>query len=295
MIWKKLVSLILLAHVCSVYAEMKNSPWKYNLSVCALFKNESHFLKEWIEYHRLVGVDHFYLYNNGSFDRFREVLRPYLKEGLVTLVYWPDLVPPGEGEPFLWPLTTQLTAFGNALVWTAVNQTKWMIFLDVDEFLVPPSSDKITDVLVRYDEYPGIIISSDSYNASKKGFLPQRKLVVESLEIKAPVKRDLLRSVQKEIFKPDLCKAFLWPPYTCVFKDDAEAIQIDRMELRINHYEERMRFQRIDKITKALHFEQPYPTQGEINELLNMGYEVEDRERAIYRFIPDLYKNLGLY
>ncbi|KIC71464.1 hypothetical protein DB44_DM00010, partial [Candidatus Protochlamydia amoebophila] len=31
----------------------------YDLSVCAIFKNEAPYLKEWIEYHRLIGVKHF--------------------------------------------------------------------------------------------------------------------------------------------------------------------------------------------------------------------------------------------
>ena len=37
---------------------------KYTVAVCAIFKNESVFLKEWLEYHLLIGVEHFYLYNN---------------------------------------------------------------------------------------------------------------------------------------------------------------------------------------------------------------------------------------
>jgi hypothetical protein len=295
MIWKNILYLILLAHLCLGHAETPENSKRYNLSICSLFKNESPFLKEWIEYHRLAGVDHFYLYNNGSFDRFREVLRPYISEGLVTLIYWPDLVSPFDKDPYLWPLSTQVTAYENAIKWSALNQTKWLVFLDVDEFLVPPASDSIIEVLDRYDEYPGIVISSDSFNAAKRGALPPRKLVIEALEIKAPVKRDLLRTVTKTIFKPDLCTHFIWPPYECQFQGNAEAIRIDRMELRINRYEDRMRFQRIEVISKPLHFEERYPTQGEISELLKMGYEVEDPERAIYRFIPTLYKNMGLY
>ena len=33
---------------------------KYTVAVCAIFKNESVFLKEWLEYHLLIGVEHFY-------------------------------------------------------------------------------------------------------------------------------------------------------------------------------------------------------------------------------------------
>ena len=57
----------------------------YELGIVTMFRNEANYLKEWIEYHRLVGVDHFYLYNLGSTDRYLNVLRPYIKEKIVTL------------------------------------------------------------------------------------------------------------------------------------------------------------------------------------------------------------------
>ena len=38
--------------------------FKYKLSITTLFKYEVDFLREWIEYHRAVGVEHFYLYEN---------------------------------------------------------------------------------------------------------------------------------------------------------------------------------------------------------------------------------------
>ena len=46
---------------------------KYNVSICAIFKNEALYLKEWIEFHRIVGIEHFYMYNNNSEDNFREI------------------------------------------------------------------------------------------------------------------------------------------------------------------------------------------------------------------------------
>ena len=43
---------------------------KYNLSLIAIFKNESHILKEWIEHYINEGVDKFYLIDNGSTDNY---------------------------------------------------------------------------------------------------------------------------------------------------------------------------------------------------------------------------------
>mgnify|MGYP002522247983 CR=1 FL=1 len=43
---------------------------KYRISICGIFKNESRFLKEWMEYYVMIGVDHFYMYNNNSEDDY---------------------------------------------------------------------------------------------------------------------------------------------------------------------------------------------------------------------------------
>ena len=39
-----------------------------------LFRNEARHLEEWIEYHRLVGVEHFWLYDDASQDNWSDVL-----------------------------------------------------------------------------------------------------------------------------------------------------------------------------------------------------------------------------
>ncbi len=53
------------------------------------FKNAARFLPEWIEFHQIVGFEHFYLYNNNSTDDYLSALRPYRDEGSVTLYEWP--------------------------------------------------------------------------------------------------------------------------------------------------------------------------------------------------------------
>lgn len=51
--------------------------------VVTLFRNEGPYLVEWIEYHRLVGVDRFWLYDNGSTDDGPRRLQPYIAKGVV--------------------------------------------------------------------------------------------------------------------------------------------------------------------------------------------------------------------
>lgn len=265
----------------------------YQLSVCAIFKNEAPYLKEWIEYHQMVGVDHFYLYNNGSVDSFRKVLSPYIKKKIVTLINWPDQFGPRADSESIWPLSSQLSAYENALKWSALGKTKWLIFLDVDEFLVPSGQGKVTDLLNQYEDYPGITLASEFYDASHRSTIPQRKFVIESTEITAPPAPKLVRAVQKTILKPELCTSFVWPPYECRFMKGEKAVKINQSLLRINRYENRLRFQQIDFIRKKLPLDAKSLSEEEKNKYLKEGYEIEDQERAIYRYLPDLYKKLG--
>lgn len=117
---------------------------KYNIALCLIFKDEASFLKEWLDYHLTVGVDHFYLYNNNSSDNFREVLVPYLEKGLVSLIEWPYQ-------------NSQFKAYQNCFD-TYRNECNWISFLDADEFIVPKYANTINEWLQDYLKYPAITI-----------------------------------------------------------------------------------------------------------------------------------------
>jgi hypothetical protein len=56
------------------------------LCLLAIFKNESHILKEWIEHYLNQGVDKIFLVDNGSTDSYYSILQPYISTGKVDLV-----------------------------------------------------------------------------------------------------------------------------------------------------------------------------------------------------------------
>lgn len=60
---------------------------KHYLSVCCIFKDEAPYLEEWLRFYSLIGVEHFYLYDNDSTDAFKAVLAPWAAAGKVTLNY----------------------------------------------------------------------------------------------------------------------------------------------------------------------------------------------------------------
>ena len=64
-----------------------------SLYICAIFKNETPYLREFIELHRIVGVEKFILYQNNSSDDYHSVLDPYVAQGIVELIEWNIPVP----------------------------------------------------------------------------------------------------------------------------------------------------------------------------------------------------------
>ncbi len=95
----------------------------HDLSIVAILKCEGPYLKEWLDYHLLAGVDHFYIYDNESPDNQAEVAAPYVKAGLVDYIPAPGKV-------------MQMAVYNNA-----VNrfkfQSRYLTFIDGDEFIYP--------------------------------------------------------------------------------------------------------------------------------------------------------------
>jgi hypothetical protein len=284
--------LFLIFSFCALLdAKVQKDP-RYHLSVCALFKNESRNLREWIEYHRLIGVDHFYLYENGSSDRYLKVLRPYINRRIVTLVPWPNLIEKKQGEKlYQWALTTQIQAFENAMLLYAKKESKWLVFLDVDEFIVPMKDTTLSQVLLEYEDEPGISLQSEFFDASSQGVGPSSRLAIESVDITKKPETEICEAVEKMIFQPALYRSSTWPPYQCVFQDDRKAKSLDPSIVRVNKYLNR-NFRMLN-FRRKVYADPRKMREKEKQEILDLGYDIEDQERSIHRFLPELTKKLN--
>jgi hypothetical protein len=109
-----------------------------NLVICAIFKNEGLYLKEWIDFHKKIGVSKFYLYNNLSSDNYLDILKPYIDEGVVDLTEWAIPSP-----AFLSVNNPQLKAYQHFI--NRINREKiWAAFIDFDEFLFSPTNNVLS-------------------------------------------------------------------------------------------------------------------------------------------------------
>lgn len=115
------------------------------LAVCAIAKNEGPYLKEWIDWHLSKGVQKFYLYDNESTDNTREVLQPYIQNGIVEYNYRP-----GRKQ--------QLPAYDDCFA-RHRHDTRWLAVIDIDEFIVPVKDSSIVDFLRRMEKYSSVEIN----------------------------------------------------------------------------------------------------------------------------------------
>lgn len=127
-----------------VFHPCKKVNKKYHVAIGAIFKNEAPYLKEWVEFHRIVGVEHFYLYNNCSDDNYMDVLRPYINQGIVTLIEWPYQ-------------QAQIQCYAD-IINRFHNETEWLGFIDIDEFVIPKSTTTIYAALSSFRYAPSVLI-----------------------------------------------------------------------------------------------------------------------------------------
>lgn len=116
----------------------------HELSISAIIKNEANII-EWIEYHMMVGVSHFYIYDNESTDGLKSKLKKYIDAGIVTYIYFP-----GKNKQF--PSV-------NYSIEHFKYDTRWLAIIDGDEYIVPMEEGKnlpqiLNEVRENYINHP---------------------------------------------------------------------------------------------------------------------------------------------
>uniref|UniRef100_A0ACD5ZG24 Uncharacterized protein n=1 Tax=Avena sativa TaxID=4498 RepID=A0ACD5ZG24_AVESA len=101
------------------------APEKKLICACTMVRDVAKFLPEWVVYHAAVGVDRFYLYDNGSEDDLAHQVHQLSSAGYdVSTVAWP------------WTKAQEAGFSHSATVYQ--DSCEWMAFIDVDEFIFSP-------------------------------------------------------------------------------------------------------------------------------------------------------------
>lgn len=111
---------------------------RFSLVACARWEEDA--IVEWIEYHRAIGVGHFYIYSNDDHPgTLLKILMPYLlqDEPIVTYRHWPE---PGQQPQIYFHFLDNF-----------LDETEWFSFLDIDEFLVFKNDRSVSDFIAQFE------------------------------------------------------------------------------------------------------------------------------------------------
>lgn len=86
---------------------------------------EEHSIREWIDYHRSLGFEHFFIYGNDDDERvLAETLASHIASRVVTFTHCPEV-------------GAQVKMYLHFLRWYG-RASEWVCFLDQDEYLALP-------------------------------------------------------------------------------------------------------------------------------------------------------------
>jgi hypothetical protein len=114
----------------------------YYFTIGAIFKNESHILKEWVLHYLNHGVEHIILIDDNSEDNYIDEIKEFIDNNKVTL--------------YINSLTDRKLGIQsikyNYYFKKHIKETKWFGIVDLDEFMYSPKCINITDVLKKYED-----------------------------------------------------------------------------------------------------------------------------------------------
>ena len=125
------------------------------LSLVCIIKNEE-YLEEFIIYHKILGVEYFYIYDNESTVPIKNRLDHYFYHKHCRIIEWPGKV-------------RQMDAY-NHFHQHYGHETRWAMFIDGDEFMLPKNHDTLVSFLKEYEEFSGIAINWINFGSNYHQF-----------------------------------------------------------------------------------------------------------------------------
>ncbi len=131
--------------------------YKYEIALQCIARQEEKYFKEWIEYHLRLGIEHIFIYDNNDCDGLSDFLAGVLSEGDFERV---------EVIPWREPMAFQQIEALNDCVTLHRDDVKWLISLDIDEFLT--LEKPMRQFLDEFSYASQVYLSWESFGADGK-------------------------------------------------------------------------------------------------------------------------------
>jgi hypothetical protein len=167
------------------------------LSLGAIVRNQEHYVKEWLAFHHLVGVERFVIVLHKCTDKTEKKIRelPFQdKIHIHRIVNDEQFVQMGT---YLWIMER----YGQF--------TKWLMFIDSDEFFFGTRGDDLRTILAGYEQHGGL--ASHWYEFGSNGHVMKPKgLSIEAFTKRAPDRHTSHYSF-KSVIQPQCFQKLLSP------------------------------------------------------------------------------------
>jgi hypothetical protein len=115
---------------------------KDKIIMSTIVKDEDAYIKQWINYHTLLGIDVFIIYDNSENNTLADILKKYILQSRVILIKWP--------YPYILRksgISGQTTQQNHSLY--AFRNAKYIGFFDIDEYINPQGKQFNIDILLK--------------------------------------------------------------------------------------------------------------------------------------------------
>ncbi len=188
--------------------QFSNSPDGYVSAVC-IIKNECRYIDEWCCFYKIVGMDHIYIFDNGSEDDTPSVLNKWIENGFVTVIRFPGKL-------------AQLPAYRLAAK-CLKTKYRWVAFIDIDEFMIPvnPSED-LKRFFQKKEQYPAIGVNWVVYGPDCHEVIPEG-LVISNYLSTFEDRNNILNLRIKTVADPSMVYD-ITSPHFCILKNSKYAV-----------------------------------------------------------------------
>ena len=248
----------------------------YKLTLTTIFKSDYFLFDIFYNYYTKQGVEHFYMYYNAEVDK--KIKDIFFKKENVTLIewnfdYWIN------GNDIVSRHHAQMGSLHHAIYRYGKDVTEYMIFCDLDEYLLPPNNTLINMINSNYDTYMFFNIFSEllDNNITNQTDLP----------IKFKVGEKTIKNIQKDKDKFQRAK--------CIHKlDSIDIIGVHNCYLYLNS-NSKIKLNK-DYNNCMYHF---YGEGNQIDETSTAGkkfecnsiFNITSKEHLLYDLISDLINN----
>lgn len=192
---------------------------KPSLAVCAMIRNESSGIEEWIHHYLARDVSHFFIIDDASDDGCYEMLKKHESLGYLTLL-----------NPAIPKIPHRQYKAYNEFIKPLINSFDWIAILDADEFLWSSESLSLTDYLSNVSAEISMVkvLMSDF---GDNGLTAQPSNIVNSFTKRS---KDIQKPSEhhfKSIFRSSCLRSM-----KIHVSDVSGNCVIDNDRLRLNHY-----------------------------------------------------------